>query len=223
MAQPSPSVEHVAQPLPSSVPAPPAPQQAVAAAPAKPRSRRKLWLILFVVALLGAGAAAAALTGQFSSGDTASNNGPSLKGPDTAPFSMDHPKTWRALTVKELATLPGGPLAVLRRKDGRGTVVITERGPVAIPLDQLATQLKGRLNKRFSDFREIGAKTVSLKSGRALVYTFARTKTGTAQSLVVVPGEKRSYTLNAIVPPRSPDAAREVGAMIASFQTNGAK
>jgi hypothetical protein len=61
----------------------------------------------------------------------------------------------------------------------------------------------------------------NLGGTQALIYSFARTKTGTAQTLVIVPSGNSSYTLNAVVPPRSPDSAREVGAMIATFRPNG--
>jgi hypothetical protein len=162
------------------------------------------------------------LTGAFSSGgDKAAKKAATLSGPSSAPFRLAYPRSWRPLDTSQLAELPGRPLAVLRRSDGQGTFVVTERPAVTTPLEQLAGGLKRRLARRFKDFREIGAQLVTLHGTRALVYTFARTKTGTAQSLVVVPAGNHSFTLNAVVPPRSPDAAREVGAIIASFDPQG--
>jgi hypothetical protein len=160
------------------------------------------------------------VTGTIFPGDDSSDS-PTLAGPDSAPFSLDYPSTWKPLDRAQLAELPGQPVAVLRRSDGRGTVVVTLRPPLTTPVERLPAQLKRRLDKRFPDFREIGAKVVTLGGSRSLVYTFARTRTGTAQSLVVVPAGDHSFTLNAVVPPQSPESAREVGAIIASFDPNG--
>jgi hypothetical protein len=173
-----------------------------------------------LVVLLAAAAvvlSASVLRGE----DRAASSSPTLMGPATAPFGIDYPSTWQPVGDSQRVQLPGQPLAVLRRKDGRGTVVVTKRPPVTTPLDELPAGLEAKLSKRFPDFREVGAKVVNLGDARALVYTFARTRTGTAQSLVVVPSGDHSFTLNAVVPPHSPEAAREVGAIIASFRPTG--
>jgi hypothetical protein len=188
-------------------------------APAVTPRARRLWPIaaLVVAVAVAIFIATRLLSG---SGDPTSTT-PVLKGPQTAPFRLQYPRTWKPLNDAQLATLPGDPAAVIRRTDGRGTFVVTVRPPVSSPLDKLPRGLKARLNSQYPDFHEIGAKITSLHGTRALIYTFTRTKTGTAQSLVVVPSGNRSFTLNAVVPARSPDSAREVGAMIASFDPNG--
>ena len=187
--------------------------------PRRKRRLRRFGIALAVLLILAAAAAAVqVLVDPFGSGD---DDGPVLRGPDSAPFEIDYPRAWRPLTNAELATLPGQPIAVIRRKDGRGTMVISERPPVTQPLAELPEGLKRTLSRRFDDFREVGVKVANLGGNQALIYSFARTKTGTAQTLVIVPSGNRSYTLNAVVPPRSPDSAREVGAMIATFRPNG--
>ena len=173
-----------------------------------------------LTALVVTVAAAVALATSRSGSDPASST-PTLDGPAEAPFSVDYPRSWQAVGDAERLQLPGQPLAVLRRRDGRGTVVVTKRPAVTTPLEKLPAGLEARLSERFPDFREVGAKVVNLGDSRALVYTFARTKTGTAQSLVVVPSGDHSFALNAVVPPHSPEAAREVGAIVASFRPNG--
>jgi hypothetical protein len=189
------------------------------AAPAVASRTRRLWPIAAVV--VGLAVIAFVVLRLLSGGDDAKDATPVLKGTQDAPFRLKYPRTWKPLNDAQLASLPGHPVAVLRRTDGRGTLVVTLRPALSSPVASLARGLKARLSKQFPDFQEIGAKVVSLHGTRALVYTFARTKTGTAQSLVVVPSGNRSYTLNAVVPARSPDSAREVGAMIASFDPNG--
>ena len=184
------------------------------------RSARRLVGIAALVLVLAAAAAAAA-TLLLRGDDPAAT--PTLNGPASAPFQVEYPRSWRPVEAAQLAQLPGSPLAVLRRRDGRGTVVFTRRAPVTRSLDRLTPGLKRSLDRRFPDFREIGAKVIALGDSRALVYTFARTRTGTAQSVVIVPSGTQSFALNAVVPARSPDAAREVGAIIASFRPGGAR
>lgn len=184
-----------------------------------PARRRPLWPVALVVLL--AAAVVVLATTVLNGEDPATKTSPSVSGPADAPFEIEYPDTWQSVAQAERLQLPGQPLAVLRRRDGAGTVVVTKRPPVTTPLDQLPAGLKARLSKRFPDFREVGAKSVTLGDTRALVYTFARTKTGTAQSLVVVPSGDHSFAINAVVPPHSPEAAREVGAIIASFRPNG--
>jgi hypothetical protein len=183
------------------------------------RSRhRGLWLAALGALLVVAGAFATA-TGVFG-GNAATT--PAVTGPRSAPFHLAYPRTWHPLDATQLAQLPGPPLAVLRRTDGHGTLVVAERPALTTPLERLPQGLKRSLGRQFTDFREIGAKLVTLHGTRALVYTFARTRSGTAQSVVVVPAGNHSFTLNAVLPRQSPEAAREVGAMIASFDPNGA-
>jgi hypothetical protein len=182
--------------------------------------RRRIW-IAAALALVAVAIGVAFATGLLPPGGDDANSTPAVNGPKGAPFHLEYPKSWKPLSAKQLEQLPGRPLAVLRRTDGHGTFVVAKRAPLTSPLDRLPKGLKSQLSKQFPDFREIGAKLVVLHGTRALIYTFARTKTGTAQSIVVVPAGDHSFTLNAIVPPQSPESAREVGAMIASFDPNG--
>jgi hypothetical protein len=179
---------------------------------------RRFWPLAALLVVLGA---AALIATQLLSGDGKSGHTPAIDGPKAAPFHLEYPKSWKPLTGAQLVQLPGRPLAVLRRTDGHGTFVVARRAALTTPLERLPSELKVSLAKQFPDFREIGAKLVTLHGTRALVYTFARTKTGTAQSVVVVPAGDHSFTLNAVVPPQSPQTAREVGAIIASFDPNG--
>jgi hypothetical protein len=58
---------------------------------------------------------------------------------------------------------------------------------------------------------------VKIKAGLALFYSYIRKTKGTAHSVVVVPGRSQSYVLNAVVPAGENQIARQVGAMIRSF------
>jgi cobalamin biosynthesis protein CbiG len=58
---------------------------------------------------------------------------------------------------------------------------------------------------------------VQLEAGRAFSYTYARTRTGTANSAVLVPAGDRSYAIDTVVAAGANDAARELGAIVRSF------
>jgi hypothetical protein len=58
---------------------------------------------------------------------------------------------------------------------------------------------------------------VEVKAGRALLYSYARTRRATAHTILVVPTDDRTYTLNAAVPAGADETAREVGRILFSF------
>jgi len=58
---------------------------------------------------------------------------------------------------------------------------------------------------------------VKLRSGTALFTSYIRKKTGTVQSVVVVPAGSRTFTINTISRGGANGVAREIGKMIVSF------
>lgn len=128
-------------------------------------------------------------------------------------------KAWSIATPagwKVAASGPGG--TVLRRADGRGHVVVRQRGALRQSHAQLARGLTRRLERELSDFRAAGTRTAKLRSGKGLVYTFVRTRAGTAHSIVVAPaGRTKAYTLDLVAAGDAPDVARELGGMVRSF------
>jgi len=63
----------------------------------------------------------------------------------------------------------------------------------------------------------VKSRIINLPSGQAISITYARTGKGTANSLVVAPAGGHVYTLNAVVPAGEKSAARDVAAIIDSF------
>ena len=82
-----------------------------------------------------------------------------------------------------------------------------------------AAELDRRLGKAIPDFRKVAARVVRVEAGRALLYSYVRTKKATAHTLLVVPGQEVTYTVNAVVPAGAEDAARDVGQILNSFDT----
>jgi hypothetical protein len=176
------------------------------------RSRRSRW-ILAALAAIALGAAAffvvRALTGD--------NDGGMLKGSSGNAFTIRYPAGWSPVSKEELARLPGRPIAMVRRTDRTAILTINKQRRATGSFDQVSRQLDRRLKKRIPDFRKVSSRTVTIRAGSALLYTYIRKRRGTVHTVVVVPIDAGSYTLNAVVASRARDAAREVGAIISSF------
>jgi len=140
-----------------------------------------------------------------------------IKGPAGDGFTLLKPDGWEQVSGDELALIPGKPLAVLRRAEGQGLVTVTAPTEAGSNIEDAAAELDKRLSKALPDFRKVSARIVEVKAGRALLYSYVRTKKATAHTILVVPGPERTYTVNAIVPAGAEDAARDVGEILNSF------
>ena len=175
--------------------------------------KRRTWLIgllaVFVVATASI-FAVSRLIGGGSDSDT-------VKGPSGNPFTIERPSGWSELSKTELDALPGSPLAVLRRKDGTGIVTINAQARTSHDFAKISSDLDRALPKSIPDFEKVSSHTVRVKAGKAFLYSYTRRKKGTAHSVVVVPADPGSYTINVVVTGGANDVARQVGAMIRSF------
>jgi hypothetical protein len=172
--------------------------------------------IRFGIAALGAvvlGVAAFFIVRGLAGGD----NGGTLKGGPGNAFTISYPKGWKPLPKDQLARLRGSPVAVLRRSDHKGIVIINSLAPVRRDFGKLSSDLDRELKSRIPDFKKVSSRGVSIRAGRALLYSYIRTRSGTVHTLVAVPVDSRGYTLNAVVSAGAADVARQVGAIIRSF------
>lgn len=140
-----------------------------------------------------------------------------VQGPPSDPFKVDLPPGWRALRREELAPLPGRPLGVLRRNDGKGFVVIRRERPAARDFTKLSRELDRELARRLKDFKRQSARTVKVRAGRAFFYSYVRERRGTVHSIVIVPAGGRSYALNTVAQGGENAVAREIGRIVVSF------
>jgi hypothetical protein len=173
--------------------------------------RRWPWVVGALVALALAGAA----VWYFAIRDTGSSG--TIHGPSDAPFTVAQPQGWESLSEQQLSALPGSPLAVIRQSDGNGIVVINTQAGTKGSLEKLSTKLVSKLQATIPDFKLVTAHTVTVKAGPALTISYARTKKGTANTLLVVPVAGRIYTLNAVVPAGQKAAAQQAGNILSSF------
>lgn len=158
-----------------------------------------------------------ALTGDDDEGGDDTVEIPAPAGGDGSDFTLAQPDGWTLVPEGESGGLPGNPLAVMRRAEGQGIVIVTAPSGAERDLDRVAKRLDKRLENALPDFRKVGARVVDVEAGPALLYSYVRTRRATAHTTLVVPTEDRTYTLNAVVPAGADDAAREVGRILFSF------
>lgn len=127
-------------------------------------------------------------------------------------FSIAYPAGWHATAVGQGAGL-------IERTDHRGLVLVRERPALRGKLSTLVKGLPAQLQKRFKDFRPVGASVARLSTGPAVVYTFVRSKTNRVQSIVVAPAPAahRSFTLEVAAPAKAADAVRQAGEIVRSL------
>ena len=142
-----------------------------------------------------------------------------VKGPSGHGFTLLRPDGWTEVSDEDRELIPGQPLAVLRRGQGQGLVTVSAPAQPERNLEAVAAQLDKRLKKAIPDFRKVAARVVRVEAGRALLYSYVRTKKATAHTLLVVPDQEVTYTVNAVVPAGAEDAARDVGQILNSFDT----
>jgi len=159
------------------------------------------------------------LTGDDDDKDSGGDGGgtTTVKGPAGNDFTLQTPDGWKAVSEDQRQAIPGRPVLVLRRDDQHGLVVVNVQPGKVKSFDNQVKVLDRRLKKAIPDFQKVGARVVNVKAGKALLYSYARRKRGTAHTLLVVPAGDRSYSLNAAVPAGAKDAAQEVGTILLSF------
>ncbi len=140
-----------------------------------------------------------------------------LSGPAGARYTMSQDPNWQRLTGGALEGQPGRPLWVLRRKDGKGLIAVRREGRAPRSFRTFTKQLDSEFERRIPDFRKRSSRTLRIKAGDAFFYSYIRERRGTVHSVVLVPAGTGSYVLNSLVQGGEPDAARELGRMILSF------
>jgi hypothetical protein len=131
----------------------------------------------------------------------------------TAPkhaFAIAYPSGWQALSAWQGL--------VLRRADRKGIIVVRPSAlPAGEPLSKLAGQITAELKKRFTDFRLVNSRVARTRGGAGFLYTFARTKAGLVQSILVARAGKQVYSLYAVAPAANPLIARQTGQILGTF------
>jgi hypothetical protein len=141
-----------------------------------------------------------------------------LTGTSNDAFTLSYPSSWRPLSSQELGKLPNHPLAVVRRKDGKGFVILRKAKRAPQNFGTFSADLSKALDKRIPDFQQRSAKVVKISAGKAFFFSYIRKTKGTVNTVVVVPAGKRSYVLNTVSRGGAEDVARQVARIILSFK-----
>jgi hypothetical protein len=180
------------------------------------RKRRPSLRMLGAVAAV-AGLAAAilfavmALTGG--DGDKAGK----LEGSSEDAFTLNYPKGWSPSSGEELDALPGRPLAVLRRENRTGLVMLRREGRAPAGFREFSSSLTRELDRRIPDFQKRTSRVVKIRAGSAFFYSYIRKRKGTVHTVLVVPAGNRSYALNTVSQGGDETVAREIARIILSF------
>jgi hypothetical protein len=150
-------------------------------------------------------------------GDDGGEEAATVKGPPGEDFTLVRPDGWSEVSDDEREGLPGNPLLVMRRGEGQGLLIVNAPSGSERDLEKVSRSLDERLQNAIPDFRKASARVVEVKAGPALLYSYARAQKATAHTILVVPTDDRTYTLNGVVPAGADDAAREVGRILFSF------
>ena len=198
---------------------PPAEQHAAPAVPQQQPSRPRFGGGKILLAALALPLViAAALFFVLKDDGSSSGGAGTVSGSEEDAFRMSYPKNWKPLAKDDLDSLPGKPLAVLRRNDGKGFVVVRrEQGQPPASVNKLSSDLGKELRRRVPDFKSRSTKQVKIRGGSAVFTSYIRKKTGTVHSIVIVPAGKKTFTLNTVSRGGANDVAREIGRMILSF------
>jgi len=175
------------------------------------RRPRPAVIAIVVVALLAAAFAAKALTGD----DQKKGELKGTAGNET--FKLSYPEGWRAVPKDKLRSLPGRPLAIVRRSDGKGYVILRKEKRAPTNFNAFSADLTRALDKRVPDFQRQSSRIVQLRAGKAFFYSYIRKRAGTVHTVVVVPAGNRSYAINTVSQGGSEKVARETARIILSF------
>jgi hypothetical protein len=183
--------------------------------PASPGRRRRLSPRLALGgALLAVASLGTALVLSLSGGDDRTT----VTGPAGNDYRLLLPDGWRSIGSSKLERLPGRPLGMLRRDDGKGLLVIRREGRPPASFGAFADELDREFERRLPDFQRRSVRALRIGAGQAWFYSYIRTRSGTAHSVVLVPADGGSYVLNTVARGGEEAVAKEIGRMIISFK-----
>jgi hypothetical protein len=135
-------------------------------------------------------------------------------------FTLEYTETWTPISKNKLAQYPGSPELVLEREGSSGLFVVRKESKAAPTQKSFGDELDKEISDRVPDYKPGTVSTVKTAAGPAFYFSYARTKAGTANSIVVVPDGNSSFVLESSSAANDRDAAKDVAAMIGSFGVN---
>lgn len=180
----------------------------------KARRWRGPWLPL-IVALAGAAVAAAVVLGVLALVGGSSKE-TLAKGSEAGGFRIEFPDGWKSVPPQSVSRNPA-VVGALRTKSGRGLILIRREGPALELGQQFVRDIDRELRKQLPDYRAIGVKAIQVRAGKALHYSYARTKAGEIHTITVVPAGDHSFVIDTVSPLGDVALAEEIGAILRTF------
>ena len=172
------------------------------------------------VFVLAIGALAVGLVAFFGARTIGDDNGGGTVKATEQGFTLEYPDTWKPIATDKLAQFPGSPQLVLDRDGGGQFVVIHKQSKAAPTQKSFGDELDKEISNRLPDYQPGTVSAVKTAAGPAFYFSYARTKAGTANSIVVVPDGKSSWVLESTSAANDRDAAKDIAAMIGSFDNS---
>lgn len=135
---------------------------------------------------------------------------------ETGGFRIEFPDGWKSVPPQSVSRNPA-VVGALRRKSGKGLILIRREGPALELGQQFVRDIDGQLRKQLPDYRAIGVKAIQVRAGKALHYSYARTEAGEIHTITVVPAGDHSFVIDTVSPLGDVALAEEVGAILHSF------
>ena len=170
---------------------------------------------VFVLALAALAVGLVALFGARTIYDN-DDGGGTVKAADQG-FTLEYPDAWKPISKQELAQFPGSPVLVLERDGNSGLFIVRKESKAAPTKASFGDELDKEISDRVPDYKPGSVSTVKTPAGPAFYFSYARAKAGTANSIVVVPDGGSSFVLESSSAANDRDAAKDVAAMIGSF------
>lgn len=134
----------------------------------------------------------------------------------TGTIHLAYPSDWMAVSAKNLSGVPSNATFVLQQKDKLGILIVLPGGKApALDSASVAT-LSAELAKQYADYKFLGANMVSLKSEKALLLSYLRTKQGVLHEVMIIPVGHKSFYIETASPPSNVFLGTEIGMILAS-------
>lgn len=177
------------------------------------RARPSPW-ILRVLALLVVAAAVA--IGVLALVGDSSNETRVVARAATKALTVSYPSDWRRVNRSAVPTAPKDALAVLKRTDGKGIVIVRADGPAPRFDKKFTDSIDRQLKQRLPDYRLVETKIIQVRAGKALYFSYVRKTEGTLRTITVIPAGSRSYVIDTISNPNARDVAKQLGEILRS-------
>ena len=181
-------------------------------------------LALVVVTAVATGLGAFVAYDQFAgySGNAShgigSTHGGTVLGPEGDAFTFVYPAGWKLVSPPVISGKQS-VLVALGTASGGAEVMVHRGGRVASLNRALVTSMDRSLRKAIPDYAFESADRIQLRhGGKALFFSYVRTRTKKLLTITLVPAGSRSYVIDTVSAVADDRAAADIGSILRSFR-----